>query len=64
MNLISCTNCAVILDKDKIKFPKEYMLYNYEDIDTSKAEYDDDTGRYRLYVPCPVCKTPIFGEEV
>lgn len=56
MNLISCDNCGVVIDRDKLDFPPN--IYNdYGDIDDYKAVW---TGNeYVASVPCPVCKMPI-----
>lgn len=56
MNLISCSRCGVVLDKNRLEFPEDY--------------YDDDTGEFidtlcvwagewTAFVPCPVCKNKI-----
>ena len=61
MKLISCDNCAVVVDGDKLVFP----LSGYGDdgtIDERKAEYDQNSGSYRVYRACPNCGTPIFGD--
>ncbi len=56
MNLTSCDNCAVVLDKDKLDFPTDI---NDGDgvVDDEKAVWSGDD--YVPYVPCPVCKEPV-----
>lgn len=39
MNLISCNNCGVVLDKNKLKFPED-ILDDELSIDPAKAIYD------------------------
>jgi len=61
MNIISCTNCGVVLDADMLNFPSMHYAYLDDDcteIDTSKAEWDGD--RYVPFVDCPVCKEKVF----
>jgi hypothetical protein len=66
MNLVSCDDCGVVLDKDKLVFP-----------DTDQVE-DDETGTYDpdaivwnpngsswcVWVPCPVCGGTLFGPSL
>lgn len=52
MNLVSCPICAVVLDKDKLRFP-EKVKADYT-IDTSVAEWNGE--EYVTFSPCPVCK--------
>lgn len=59
MNLISCGNCGVVLDKDKLKLPDADDIY-LEDgsVDVEKAIWNG-----RDYVPffkCPVCTDAIY----
>ena len=60
MNLISCGGCGVVLDKDKLGFPKDIRDEDGAIIDGT-AEYDGD--EYVAVVPCPVCKTNIREHE-
>ena len=62
MNLISCDNCAAVLDKDKLKFPEEYTGSNGE-VDETKAVWDSESDNWCLYVKCPVCKEKILDRE-
>ena len=63
MKLISCENCAVILDADKLNFP--YSGHDGDGyIDKNCADYDQETKEFRVYVSCPVCGSKIFGERV
>lgn len=61
MNLISCNNCAVVLNKDKLHFPLD-MCGEDGTIDERKAQYDQEHGEWDVFIPCPVCKEPVFGE--
>jgi hypothetical protein len=63
MKLISCDECAVILDGDKLNFP--IGIYRDNDtIDPYKGDYNQRTGRYSAYVECPVCKSKIFEDNL
>lgn len=59
MNLTSCENCGVVLDKDKLNFP-----FSIENDDGSMAidrgVYNSRTSEYTAYVDCPVCKNPVM----
>lgn len=60
MNLISCDNCAVIIDKNKLSFPD---IYSKEDGELIEGTYTWDRDKFVPITPCPVCKNPILGEE-
>lgn len=62
MRLISCDNCAVMLDEDKLAWPSTIWQ---EDgcIDGSKAAYNQQIGEYSAFVNCPVCDSQIFKEK-
>ena len=60
MNLISCENCAVVFDKDKLNFPNEDAMYTDEGIDLTIAAWDSDTESYKVKCSCPVCKEDIL----
>ena len=59
MKLISCDNCGVMLDQDKLPFP-----YDIEDekgnIDDDKAEWCNEDEEYLPKTKCPVCKGTIL----
>lgn len=61
MKLMSCDNCGVILDLDKIKFPTELEDKDGA-IDPTKADYDQKRGQFFAYINCPVCNEQIFEE--
>lgn len=56
MNLISCDECGVVLDKNKITVPNIYL----EDgcIDTNKSVWDGET--FVPIVRCPVCDSKVI----
>jgi len=60
MNLVSCDNCGVVLDKDKLPFPEDCLLPNYE-IDHTKACWNG--AEYVAFCQCPVCKHTIMEKE-
>lgn len=52
MNLLSCDNCGVILDANKLDFPviEDYVPHH-------QAEWDGE--KYVPVLPCPVCNHAI-----
>jgi hypothetical protein len=57
MNLTSCGNCGVVLDKNKLSFPCEDDLWNEDgSVNTEKAEWHDPLEAFVAAVPCPVCR--------
>lgn len=59
MNLISCDNCAVVLDANKLVFPKD-MENEDGSIDERKALYNQYSKEFEIYTACPVCEQPVF----
>lgn len=60
MNLISCDNCGVVLDKNKLKFPED--ISDDEGIVGSHlAVWTGD--KYVAYVNCPLCNSPILEDK-
>lgn len=57
MNLASCDNCGVVLDKDKLGFPEDIRDYDYC-VDESKAVWDGDN--WVAFTKCPVCEHQIL----
>lgn len=56
MNLTSCSNCGVMLDKDNLPFP--YTIYDGDgNVDDDKAMWNGDK-----WVSC--CKCPVCGEKI
>lgn len=67
MNLISCSNCGVVLDKDKLNFtdePEDIYEMSEEERNAEGWLWDSDAQRFVAFVPCPVCKNLIqeYGE--
>lgn len=58
MNLASCDNCGVVLDKDKLCFPKDIWDDTGESVDQTKALWDGDN--WTAFAECPVCQEPIL----
>jgi len=59
MNLISCANCGVVLDKNRLVFPD---IYDDDGcVVRGLAEWTGD--KYVAVVSCPVCKGSILEEE-
>jgi hypothetical protein len=59
MNLTSCTNCGVVLDKNQLLFPEDFIYTEDEEYDDAKVIFYNK--EYRVYLPCPVCAAPIVG---
>jgi len=60
VNLISCDNCGVIMDANKLTFPVDVCDYGGE-VDNDKAGWNGSD--YVPKVSCPVCKAPILKSE-
>lgn len=60
MKLISCDGCGVVLDADKLWFPRE--LYKEDGtIDATKAEWGGN--EWVAKVQCPVCQGTILESD-
>lgn len=59
MNLISCDNCGIVIDKEKIPEPDMWQedIYGEEEINANRAVWDGND--YIPIFPCPLCKEPI-----
>lgn len=53
MNLISCPECGVVYDKDKITFPGPY-LHDDSTINTQVCQWDGD--KWIRFAKCRVCQ--------
>lgn len=60
-NLISCGECAVVLDADKLNFAEPSQYY-CDDGSINKNRVDHLFGLLVPYVKCPVCDEPIWKE--
>ena len=60
MNIISCDNCGVLLDADRLSFPTDlYKEENgYIQADETKAVWGKEGG-FVPFVPCPVCGSKV-----
>ena len=59
MNLISCDECGIVLDQNKLQFPHE--IYDEDGyLDITKARYNPRTGTSDPYILCPLCESVIF----
>ena len=56
MNLISCDQCGIVLDKSKIIFPSIYD-HDTQEVIPENAEWDGDS--YIAVIDCPVCGAKI-----
>jgi hypothetical protein len=52
MNLISCDNCGVVLDAEKIDFPSS--IYKDGEVDESRAVWNKETRDFTPFTRCPV----------
>ena len=55
MNLISCNECGVVLDKDRITKPNVFT----PDIEYIQGNSVWDGDKYVSVITCPVCKSKI-----
>lgn len=55
MNIISCDNCGVLLDKSKIKIPEVGYDQEY-----STSDFKWDGEQWCPLVTCPVCENLII----
>ncbi len=55
MKLLSCNECGIIVDADKLYFPHD--LYTNDGGLIDDCEWDGDD--YIATVPCPVCTSKI-----
>ena len=58
MNLISCDECGVVLDKDKLQFPCDIEGEGGA-VDSDKAAWNGE--EYVPKVACPVCNDDILS---
>lgn len=63
MKLISCNNCAVILDHDKLQFAENIFTETGDEVDDTKGAYDSDRRSFFAFVTCPVCRAPVFEDS-
>lgn len=53
MNLISCTHCGVVFDKDYLVFPDVYNIDNGDCNVNDNAVWDGD--KFIATTPCIIC---------
>ncbi len=67
MNLITCPGCGVVYDADVLPFPEDIWkddgYGDGEEIDDTKAVYDDYHGKFFPKVDCRVCGTAIQSKK-
>ena len=61
MKLVSCKNCGIVLDQDKLKFATD-MYDENDEIDMKIADWNSDNRAYEFYVKCPACGEQVFKE--
>ena len=60
MNLMSCGNCGVVLDKNRLPFPD--TIENEDGcIDPERGAWDGHN--YVPYVKCPVCGYQLLDDD-
>ena len=59
MNLISCTRCGIVLDRDQLTFPDTHD-HDSQEVIMENVEWDGDG--YVAVIPCPVCGNSIRKE--
>ena len=58
MNLTSCEECGVALDKENLHFPDTHD-HDSQELIMENVEYDNHKDEYVAVVPCPVCGNKI-----
>ena len=58
MNLISCDQCGVVLDHDKLMFPPVYDHKEHRIIEKN-CVWDDENEDYSAVIDCPACSGKI-----
>ena len=61
MKIISCDNCGVVLDKDKIEFPPMYDEEDEYEMIMANVVWDDD--KFVAITACPVCHDRCIRED-
>lgn len=62
IKLVSCDNCAIVFDPNKIKWPS--VLRDDECVIIDKnAVWNGDLETFVAYVECPICKGKIINKE-
>ena len=60
IDLISCDNCGVLLDRTKLNFPE---LENSVQLNIHQFVYDKKSGGYVAKIKCPVCSKDILNRK-
>lgn len=60
MKIKSCDQCGVVLDQDKLKFPRDIYTGKYGGADPAKSVWDGE--KFARFVSCPVCGANIVEE--
>ncbi len=61
MNLISCRDCGVVLDKNVVRFPENIWDYGGS-IDETKGTYSQFRKEWVAFISCPVCNEKILDD--
>jgi hypothetical protein len=56
MKLISCPECAVVLDQDKLYYLTDRRYGYTEDFSYNTDQVEYEGNEYYLAIICPVCK--------
>lgn len=59
VNLVSCSNCGVVLDASVLNFPRD-ICNSRAEVDPSKGTWDNNQQEFVPYVPCPVCASDVL----
>ncbi len=64
MDLISCGECGVVLDRTKLDFPSEDALELEEGgVDYNKAEWSSELRNFVAKTACPCCNCDILNTQ-
>jgi hypothetical protein len=60
MNLVSCDECGIVLDANKLRFPENIFLEDGS-VDQTKSSWDPVSSQYVPMVSCPQCGFEILN---
>ena len=58
VNLISCDDCGVVYDREKLSF--NWLEDSDGSVDEDYVRYNQNAGEYQPFVKCRVCDSEIF----
>lgn len=62
VNLISCDDCGIVYDREKLNF--EWREESDGSLDDNYVRYNQTRGEFQTFVVCKVCSGTIFRGEL